>query len=926
MSETNNNENGVSLDSYILLAVCALPIMGGVINLLFHLSSGEYESSMVQRYNGTYILIFSIIGVICAISVVSELASRIRNGKGTYGFTFRDVVLKEKWMAAFGVFVVWAFVSTFAAADPVTAFKGTNYKFEGYCTILIYAAVFMCAYLLEDAQVLGKLLKLILVVGDFTAIAMLAGIYNVPILHNLSTGKATSVFINYEHYGSAAVVFIACIWGLYIEALKEKGIKDKYTLVLLGSFLINIFAIVKDGNIGVFFAMLVMLVVFPILWKKNETKMGISWFIPHIIVVVFLVMAEVGVISVIGAGYIPRIREWIGGLFAIVGGKEFILQYGMVQSEAWISCLDSIASFPFVGTGPECLYVSFGTAGMTDTAYNEFLQCAGMYGIPGLVAYVAGLIMLIRCAVGKIKTAGSELGIMTGMVISYLACAFWSNSMYYTSIYLFLALGFIARECKSERIIYEPVAKPELTFEEKLSLKAAKCLQWWCIVPLFMAAGYAHINQRLYGQDIKIQSADQMIYCYICISIIGIISVANFAGILRREKANGSKLGSVLKQKSKNEVWIILLLALLTWSFISAIQSETVITAFIGTSLKRDGFFAYVMYAAVIGLGYHVVSNGHFKKVMNTMVIVANVLVFIMMGYEWGLGLICYMSHVFSSVYFLNPNHYGYFVCMGLMLTFGLFCESVYLDGNTDDKKNRKVIFYLLSFTWQMYGLMINNTMGAYVAVCLAMLVVIVWWTINKKKFSGMLLIPIAITIVITALSYVGIITNVWGETIGSSLNDLIADIFHVTRHDEKFKSAGSGRIALWLGALDAIAQKPIFGWGPEGLTGAYQKAYVFDRPHNEYLQWAAFCGVPALIMYLSAIIVLCVNRCRNLMKLSETTLISAGVVLGYLISAFFGFTTYYTTPYFCIFLGFVMGSVREANSIKASKSKKVEE
>lgn len=105
-------------------------------------------------------------------------------------------------------------------------------------------------------------------------------------------------------------------------------------------------------------------------------------------------------------------------------------------------------------------------------------------------------------------------------------------------------------------------------------------------------------------------------------------------------------------------------------------------------------------------------------------------------------------------------------------------------------------------------------------------------------------------------------------------------------------------------------------GYGPEGLTGKFTEQTThpdgcghdhtsgIDRPQNEYLQHAAFMGIPALLFYLAAMITMFIYRIKNIHNASADVLIAFCAVAAYLISAFFGNTVYYTAPFFFMLLG----------------------
>ena len=132
----------------------------------------------------------------------------------------------------------------------------------------------------------------------------------------------------------------------------------------------------------------------------------------------------------------------------------------------------------------------------------------------------------------------------------------------------------------------------------------------------------------------------------------------------------------------------------------------------------------------------------------------------------------------------------------------------------------------------------------------------------------------------------------------------LFKDTTKIVSNDETAGQAGSSRWKLWVTALDFIKNRPIFGYGPDSLGKPYEELNIkIDRPHNEYLQFAASLGIPALIFYLSALFLVFKRAFKNRKNISTNTIIALCSVLAYLVSAFFGNTMFYTSPYFFILL-----------------------
>ena len=107
-------------------------------------------------------------------------------------------------------------------------------------------------------------------------------------------------------------------------------------------------------------------------------------------------------------------------------------------------------------------------------------------------------------------------------------------------------------------------------------------------------------------------------------------------------------------------------MCLLFWSLISSLLADDVVTAFVGTAIKRDGFLAYCMYASVFGLAYFMEDKNLIKKFVVWYAVLANIMGLIMMFYEWQIPVLLYMSHSFSIATFMNQNHFGYYLCMSI--------------------------------------------------------------------------------------------------------------------------------------------------------------------------------------------------------------------------------------------------------------------
>ncbi len=114
-------------------------------------------------------------------------------------------------------------------------------------------------------------------------------------------------------------------------------------------------------------------------------------------------------------------------------------------------------------------------------------------------------------------------------------------------------------------------------------------------------------------------------------------------------------------------------------------------------------------------------------------------------------------------------------------------------------------------------------------------------------------------------------------------------------------------RLIVWRGALEIFKAHPIFGTGVETYAYAYYQVkplahnltsewdYLYNKAHNEYLNYLATSGIVGLATYLLIILVFFYKAFTILIKKkNEYEAIAAGIVGGFatiLVSNFFGFS-----------------------------------
>lgn len=345
----------------------------------------------------------------------------------------------------------------------------------------------------------------------------------------------------------------------------------------------------------------------------------------------------------------------------------------------------------------------------------------------------------------------------------------------------------------------------------------------------------------------------------------------------------------------KTHIWDIALLCMLLWACISTYLAEDRHTAIYGYWIRHDGLLAYFIYGAVYVCGRTVKSEKlrvYMARIMGVTISLMSVMTLFQANQTFTLrlgriGINILAGDTYASV-FLNTNHFAYVLTIGLLALAGLV---IY------EKKLAAKLVWLILFGFNTWALILNDTFGCYIAVIAGMIFLAVISIVSDRERYR------SIIAVFTIFIAVSVGVNVYNDNISANVNFAKNDVQNMS------DNAGSGRIGLWKHAIECIGKKPLFGYGPEGLVEEYaDNGYLNDRPHNEYIQHAAFLGIPGLMFYLVALISLFIAMIKNIKRYDMSMLLVFGVIFAYCLSAFFGNTMYYTAFYFFAFLG--MGAV----------------
>jgi hypothetical protein len=320
----------------------------------------------------------------------------------------------------------------------------------------------------------------------------------------------------------------------------------------------------------------------------------------------------------------------------------------------------------------------------------------------------------------------------------------------------------------------------------------------WCLQPVITAA--AQIYHPVAGAFV---SSLSFFLIGICADIICVLYLLN--------RITHEKSGFPIRIW-KYQRWNVFLLAMLVWGGITVCLSDIKYITMFGTSYRLDGYLSYCIYAGFFGCAMILSNKDKLLKVLKCFVSVSVVL-----GITSLIAMIPFFSHT-PNIYcislrymrgtsiFYNINHYGYYLVMAIICAMGLF---IY------EKSIIKSAAWLTAALFNIWVLIDNNTFGCYIAV-FAGLVAFAFIFIayeKSKKFNIKTIIPIISFVLLSAclLSF---------YNIGNNFFTLNEDISKFADEDEDTSTTGSGRWTLWVQTAELIKNRPVFGYGPEGLSG----------------------------------------------------------------------------------------------------------
>jgi len=342
-----------------------------------------------------------------------------------------------------------------------------------------------------------------------------------------------------------------------------------------------------------------------------------------------------------------------------------------------------------------------------------------------------------------------------------------------------------------------------------------------------------------------------------------------------------------------------------------------------GTDFRPDGIYMYTVFFALYYFAV-MLKNTDFKRIVTGFYILSfAVCAFVMVQQYLGILGSANAEHCpemakgLSNIYdrlgfrvghfykgetasFYNLNHMGYYTTIGACLCTTLFYKS---------KNIFSALFSAFLCAFAYWTLIVNNTFGCFIAVSVTILFFAIFLAVRKKVNFIKAFVPILVFILVC----VGVTLKPFGDgesIISTNFSVISSDVKEISASENKEDvNAGSGRWKLWVNTVDMIREKPLLGYGVDNLKKEYtERGVKLDRAHCEILEHSVSSGIPAAILYISAILFAFFSalKKRNLVITEDCTLAPLMAVCAYAISALVGVFLFYTACHFIIMLGLI--------------------
>lgn len=359
--------------------------------------------------------------------------SLIIGGLNFFFKTKKKTFDKCKPLICFFIALIGAVIATIFSNNFSLSFFGGTYKKSGLLSYILYLGFFLNAFNIKKKDI-----KII-----FTVLVMIAlGMSIISLQNSDFTYKVfienkdpyNGVFFHFNHMGYylSIVIILNIFLFMYADNFVTK-------FLFFATYYILAMTLIINNTFGSYLAVLctlVLITIYFIILKK--------WKI--LIILCTFLLCSCFIEDRTGNIVYNNFSTLIGDANTILtsDNKHELEWVGTNRGVLWKTALSYIKESPFVGYGPENATYLYENANIRESSPHNFLLEIAIYnGIPTLLIYLLGVVIIMLGALLIIKDLSWSYVACLFACISYLISDFFGNTFFYTSPYYCICLGIL---------------------------------------------------------------------------------------------------------------------------------------------------------------------------------------------------------------------------------------------------------------------------------------------------------------------------------------------------------------------------------------------------------------------------------------------------------------------------------------------------
>lgn len=337
------------------------------------------------------------------------------------------------------VLLFLSLVSSIFSDNPHLSFFGEIYRKEGLFVYIMYIGFLLAASVIDDKKYIRRLFKIIVFSAVFITV--------MPLFRSdFSYYQFINIYHNTNHYGYFLMISTMLAAFLYIDSV---GIKK---VIYLLSYVLILNMLICNNTFGCYLAIVISLLfslIYSLITKFKRVDtitiivvfLLISFLVSHFNIRIGERMPYYDTNSIIH----DNITELSNDVKTIVNQKDetIVGNVGSGRGLLWKTAWEYTLKRPIVGGGMEALIYYYNSNGIfMDRPHNIMLQFSSFIGIPGALVYLSLIIYLAITNLKRIKDDTVNYIIYVTAMCYFISSNF-GNTMYYTSPYFAILLGFL---------------------------------------------------------------------------------------------------------------------------------------------------------------------------------------------------------------------------------------------------------------------------------------------------------------------------------------------------------------------------------------------------------------------------------------------------------------------------------------------------